>query len=268
MFYFDSFKHPYILINKNIILPVVSLINFDLVEAEKIYQILLDNFPSFTEEFKIIKQDQIIGQKKYYSFIKIISDFSINVALELRILSSYAGGASKNEILNQPTQNYSPSFKTDRIYYYLFMYLVQNYTIDKDKHIQHLEPQYIGLIRNYKIPYTDTRIEPWTVGIFDDLDFGELLDSILKKIPYEWKAKIWKNPFTVERTTLALNLIHIEQYKYLVHDFIKFIKNIDENQFESKNFNTFFSDWEIERCFSKSGNIHWKFKKIPFINLP
>jgi hypothetical protein len=267
MFYFDSFKHPYVLLNGYFIMPTVSLIEFNLEESKKIYNLLLNYFPSFTNEFKIIKQDHIIGQKKYYSFIKIIEYKNINIGLEIRVLSSYAGGANKSEILEIPIQNYSPSFRTDRIYYFIYLYLISNYNIDTDDTISNIETFYIDFIRNYKIPYTDTKIEPWTVGLFDEMDFGELLNIINKKIPYDWKAKSWKMPFTIERTTIALYLIHLDQLKYIMNDFVNFIKFLDQEKYESENFKIFFSDWEIDRCFSKSGNIHWRFKKIPFIDL-
>jgi len=266
MFYIDSFKHPYVQLEKEIILPSVSLVNFEPLEAKKIYQLLIDYFPSFTEDFKIIHQDQIIGQKKYYSFLKVKNFDKIHIGLELRILSSYAGGASKEELLENPIQNYSPSFRTNKIYFFLFMYAIDNY-IYENQTFKSIESYYIDFIRNYRIPYTDIKVEPWTVNLFDDLEFEELIKEIEKKIPYEWNAKVWKKPFTIERATLALNLIHIDQFEYLVEDFIKFIYNINNQTFESDTFKVYFLDWEIERCLSKSGNLHWKFTKVPFINL-
>jgi hypothetical protein len=35
MFYIDSFKHPYVQLEKEIILPSVSLVNFEPLEAKK-----------------------------------------------------------------------------------------------------------------------------------------------------------------------------------------------------------------------------------------
>lgn len=266
MYYFDNFKHLYINLNENIAFPSISLIEFNLEEVYKIYEILLKYFPSFTKDFKIYNKEYLVGQKKYFCFIKIFeSDFSI-FAEELRILVSYAGGAKKEEILNSPQQNYSPSFLTNKIYYHLFIYLIQNYK-EENAIILNLEPFSIPFIKNYKISYKDISIEPWTVNLFDEIDLNELISIIMSKIPYEWSAKFWKNPFSIERATLAMNLISIEQTKFLYKDFINFIFNLENEIFESENFQKYFKEWEVTTCFSKNGNTHWKFLKIPFINL-
>lgn len=266
MYYFDSFKHNYISLQKSIVYPSISLLQFDFKEISVIYKILLENFPNFSEEFKIFNQEILIGQKKYYSFLKIAQVHSLFSALELRILVSYAGGASKEEILEMQLQNFSPSFKTNKIYYHLFLYLIHSFK-EKSLLITEIEPYYISLIRTYKIPYIDTKLEPWTVNLFDEIDFSDLLNKIESKIHYKWKGKLWKRPFSIERATLAINLVAIEQEKFVLNDFYNFIINIEKGQYESRTLQEFFTEWEVERCFSNSGNIHWKFTKIPFIKL-
>lgn len=265
MYYFDNFKHLYINLNQNIVFPSISLVEFNLEEVRKIYEILLKNFPNFTKDFKIYKNEYLIGQKKYFCFIKILKYNSSIVVEELRILVSYAGGAKREEILNNPQQNYSPSFLTNKLYYHLFLYLIQNYK-EENSLILHLEPFSIPFIKNYKISYKDINIEPWTVNLFDEIDLNELISIIMSKIPYEWNAKFWKNPFSIERATLAMNLISIEQIEFLYKDFINFVYNLENDFFESDTFQKYFKDWEVETCLSKNGNTHWKFLKIPFIN--
>ncbi|MFN3603227.1 MAG: hypothetical protein ACK4UJ_00810 [Leptonema sp. (in: bacteria)] len=266
MFYFDSFKHLYLTLNQTIVFPSTSLIRFDLQEAYQIYQILLKYFFNFSEEFKIYPKEIFLGQKKYLSFLKIIKEDNHLFSLELRVLISYAGGAKKEEILDNQQQNYSPSFKTNKIYFYLFLYRIHSYK-EKDELITGLEPYSIPLIRNYKIPYIDVRIEPWTVNLFDEMDYSDLLDIIESRIPYEWKGKSWRRPFSIERATLAINLVSIGQEEFIKNDFLGFIENIEKETYESEIFKRFYSEWEVEKCFSNSGNLHWKFVKIPFVHI-
>ncbi len=266
MFYIDSFKHPYVQLEKEIILPSVSLVNFEPLEAKKIYQLLIDYFPSFTEDFKIIHQDQIIGQKKYYSFIKIFNYLNYYIALELKILCSYAGGADKNEILNSNIQNYSPSFITNKLYYFLHFYISVTYDI-KNHLIFNIKGLSIPEIQNYVIPYTDTKGERWATSLFDETDFSELLDYFLSKFSYEWKLKFWKKPFLIEKSTLAMNLIDIRQLQYLVEPYIKFIEEYSKvEKWNNEIFIKYFQEWKYEICFSKNGNLLWKLLKIPFID--
>ncbi len=266
IYYFDSFKHNYIFLNKSIVYPSISLLNFDLQEVILIYKILLENFPSFTQNFKIFNKETFVGQKKYYSFLKINEVHTAYSALELRILVSYAGGATKEEILDTYQQNYSPSFKTNKIYYNLFLYFLHSFK-EENSIITEIDPYYIALIRTYKIPYLDIKMEPWTVNVFDEVDLSSLLDQIESKINYEWKGKFWKRPFSIERATLAMNLVSIDQERFIFKDLFDFIHNIEKTEYESSTLKEFFNEWEVERCFSNSGNIHWKFIKIPFVKL-
>ncbi len=176
MIFFDTFKHPYIIVNKYFVFPSISLVEFRIEEAKKIYNILLENFPDFNNDFKILLQDQIIGQKKYFSFVKIENIKEKKYALELKILASYAGGAQSNEILGNKLQNYSPSFKTDRLYFFLLLYMINDYKLNSDYSIEDINVKTLNIIKNYKIPYEDTKIEPWTVNLFDDIDFTNLLE--------------------------------------------------------------------------------------------
>lgn len=265
MIYIDNFKHLYVILDNTITFPSVSLIQFREEEVSEIYEILLKNFILFSKDFRIIKQEFIIGQKKYYSFLKIIEKENIKWGIELRILSSYAGGGNTSDILDKPVQNYSPSFKTNKIYYMLFFYIIDNFTLTSNGMIENIQGYRIDIIRNYKIPYNDIRIEPWTVGLFDDMDFSEVIQTILRNIPYEWKAKSWKEPFIIERTTLGMNIIHPQQFNYLYNDFYELIKHNFVATDELKFLKEYFTNWEFETCLSKNGNLHWKCLKIPFL---
>lgn len=265
MIYIDNFKHLYTVLNNTIIFPSVSLIQFRKEEVLEIYEILLKNFTLFSEDFKIIKQEFMIGQKKYYSFIKIIQKENLTWGLELRILSSYAGGGSIHDIMSKPIQNFSPSFKTNKIYYILFFYIIENFTLTSDGMVDKIRGYPIDTIKNYKIPYKDTKMEPWTVELFDEVDFSEITQNLLKHFPFEWKAKPWKEPFIIERMTLGMNLVHPHQFQYLYKDFYELIKNMFSVSKEFKYLKEYFTNWEFETCLSKNGNLHWKLLKIPFI---
>ncbi|MCS7204244.1 MAG: hypothetical protein NZ853_00940 [Leptospiraceae bacterium] len=271
MYYFDSLKHNFVEVGKTIEFPSVSLINFDIEEAFQIYQILVENFPNFDQNFQVVNQEFILGQKKYYAFLKIEPFYDEYLGLELRILASYSGGATNDEILKNATQNYSPSFRTNKIYYQLFLFCFIDYKILRMKGyslITEIRSKNLDIVKNYVIPDTEQRYERWIVSLFDEVDLSDLTKKFEMKIPYEWKAKIWKKPFTIERATLALNLVSIQQFNFIKEDFYFFVKDLyKKEKFESIAFQEYFTNWAFVQTTSRSGNIQWKFTKIPFLSL-
>lgn len=270
MIYFDSLKHTFVELKNEIVFPSVSLLKFEMEEANTFYELLLKNFPNFSDGFFIVKQEILTGQKKYYPYLKVENADNFFLGLELRILATYAGGAKKEDLQKKVMQNYSPSFKTKKIYFHLFMYVIRRFENEKRGNrtlITSIETFPVDKMFPHALSRDEEVFEPWTVSIFDENDHREILQYFRNKIPYEWKLKLWKPPFTVERKTLALNLVHILQFDFMKDDFLAFLLNHEKERYDSENMKTFFSDWKLETSLTENGNLQWKFVEIPFVTL-
>ncbi len=269
----DNFHNPYVKFVEPLEWPSINVGKIGFDQAEKIVELLTRLVPEFVAGCSVLPESR---PRKDSNELHLARHHVVDGSDYIYIFKTHAeylGGARDDEILERPGQGFSPSFKTDRIYF--TARLIPVLSVEKeDGHVVDFRAEKIrdAIIRTAEM---DRESKPkFAAAMFDEVDFAEVdaYFTSLFSLGGTWKPGKLFHPVLVDYLTLCVNLIvpRVSLVEKLVEPFHQgfraFLKdgNLDSLEGGARGFwSEYYAAWSYEMALSRSGNPHWKFTGLP-----
>lgn len=265
----DGFRHSFIQFSEKFEWPALHL---DVRKSkpenlEKLLLILQNKFPGGLEGFSLLPEPKPKKEDGYLHFVRRHSIENREYLYLVKISGRYMGGAEPSEIVEPPVQNYGPSYVTNKIYYHLRIFPVEQIIFHNSAIVDFI-PRKFNEAVFFKHEGMKNKHMDITSPLFDDLDFrtieNELTEHVVRKEIVEF-AKL--RPFVIEYMTLCLNpLVSLSYQNFeeilrhydVVMDLLFRDKNLENLGNSEKEFwDKYFSQYLIFPELSRSGNPQW-----------
>lgn len=268
----DTFHHPYLEFRDSFTWPAVSLAGLRSEEASAIVSILADRFPNL-QTFHVMPDPKPKKDLQYLNLVHRVPTNGLTSALLIRIATQYMGGAERSEMITIATQEKSPSYSTNRIYFHARLLPVIDWRTLSD---QLLDFEVKKLKEAVFLFSSDSTIrDVWSTILFDEVDFSHLDEQFTRLFCFgeEWKPKKVFLPFLIDYLTLSINCFNWTNkfFELVSPPFLRAYEtfsangSLEELSSHDKDFwRQYINAFSYVRVFSRSGNVHWKITSFPY----
>ena len=261
--YLDTFRHLYWRTPETMVWPSVDLNGPGKTEAERIFDNLISWIPDVIQGGIVLPEARPVKDNHRIQILKPIYLEDRIFAEVLTFESRYLGGARPEEVLEPHRQGVSPSFVSDRIYFFARLLPIQSFEKSGEQIVSFHPLEF----NETTFHVHDVEIEKnlWRSVVFDEVDYSPVEEFYLNRFsfgdPWRWGKLL--RPFVVDHLSLAVNLINptsydgesmAKMYNQLLTD--GFSTNLDDSV--KKFWANWMANWRLERVESRSGNPHWR----------
>jgi hypothetical protein len=265
--YIDSLRTAFIITENEYILPNVSLHGID---KDTTLEYLKQISPFLRNQISSFQVFPDAWPRRDINKLILMKEFSI---LENKFIymwkfeCGYLGGSARESFITPATQKYSPSVKTNRIYFSIRIFQVTNVRRINGQ-INGFEPMFLDRDKYIEMEDTyDKKVKIYS-ELFDDLDYSSTLDpvkNILNINSDNWKLGKIYDPIIFENLVPSIRFLQIDVNKN-IQEFTKFYKILDydsvrQNKIDSetlRNFKEWLSIHNFEKSSTLSNNNSWK----------
>jgi hypothetical protein len=265
--YIDNLHSPYILLDKEYLMPSVSNFNLNTNECTELSEIYSQLIPELLIGNSLLPEPKPKREHSKLCYADSFNWMGGTFIFLLKIEVSYLGGSSKNKIVKPATQSNYPSYYTDRIYFSTRIFAVQDIT-HSDGNLSDFTPISLKESLYLHEPKTDITSKPKIFSeLFDEIDYKQILEPILTKLHIrsdEFKLLPIYSPIGIEMFSLVIRFLNSSKSES-IKEFQKFSEIVssihtrnDINTASLKIFHEWFRKHRTERELSPSGNVRWK----------
>lgn len=264
--YIDNLHTPFILLDEDYLMPQVS--NYILQEDEilKLIQLYSKFLPNTLKDLNFILNPISTKEHSKLIFAKEFSSRGNKFVYQFSIEIKYLGGADSTKISKQATQEFFPSYFTDRIYFQSRIIPVSEITYIENQ-IVNFNPIKLNQVINYIHSDFFEKDKPeFFSEMFDEQNYKPILEPLFEKLKVStfWKLGKIYEPLGIEYLSFVLNLISVSSEKNII-EFQKFsalftnILGFEKlNQDSIYLFQNWLEKFDFKRRTSPSGNICWE----------
>jgi hypothetical protein len=265
-YYIDTFRHPYVRFGSTFTMPSITLTEIQYDEAQAIIDTVSPFIGDFISGCYVLPISRPRKDSTYLQFMRPM-EWQGNTYLYLfKLLSAYMGGASEEE-MQRGTQDHSPYFQTDRIYFHARILPVTSVDLIEGN----FEPRKIpDAMFQVQSPGTapGARHDLWSTILFDEVDFSSLNELYSRRLDFgkQWSSGRLFYPLLIDHLTIGLNVM--APYPDLLERILPYFHRAFENLLHGENarwteedvrfWSTYTGSVKLERTESRMGNPHWK----------
>ncbi len=277
----DTFRHPYVQFAREFTLPGINVYGLEFSQAQHVAEVLKDLVPAFTAGCDVLPEARPRKDPTQLHCVRSIDTKNGTYLYILRVAAKYFGGAEAHEYVEKDRPGFSPSIRTDRIYFQARLLPVQNIERKQGKICDFSARPVMNTIlkqatksagESHGIQETSRLYH--TTAMFDEADFSEAETIITEQMGFgaEWKAPRVFRPFAVDYGTVCVNLVypHHEIIDELADQMDLSLQVIEQGRQSpvleerlADFWASYYNAFEYEPSPSKSGNPHWKLTAVP-----
>lgn len=268
----DNFRFFYLTLDETYELPGVTTTGITPAEKEELFATLRRLQPEFCAGLHVLEQNRPARYATELHLARALNWESSRFVLVLRILAEYRGGAERSEIVSGAGGERTPRIRTNKIYYRARIVPCAEIRQDGER-VLDFTPLRLPDVESVYTEVKEDGSSPGrahTFAIFNDPDFQEFNAGLVARLG-DWPHPGVYFPFVADDfVTVSLNLIYPHSYytEVLLPYFARFFEAVVAGQEPSPAdrmfWNQYFAGMELERSYSRSGNPHWRFRRLPW----
>ncbi len=267
----DNFRYFYLPLAAPYELPSVHTTGITTDEKIALLDIYRDLVPAFVDGFQILRENRPARYASELHLVRPLIHEDRSFIFVLRILADYRGGATTAEILEPGTQDRSPRVRTDRVYYRARILPCLDVTRSGDW-IDDFLPDRLPELAGYFTEAREVEQRPGrhTFAVFLDTDFGAF-NARVSRLFGDWPYENVFYPFIGDDyVTLSLNvpLPHPYFINTALPRFARAFTAIQRggapDPVDLPFWREYYAGFELERSYSRAGNPHWRFSRLPW----